>query len=340
MNRDYYLSKLFEGYYPNPVFAEISTGNWVYALANTIENVHGTTIEQWKDSLQNSFSTIQNCGDFALLSQAMRSLSQGMSLCLSFEDRKNQDFKPWNTVGMISDFYYQLTNVFDVILMAQTNSLTDTHAKRISLFGGLCQNFPHPFNMISSFDATTGWTSQKLITKDFFKFTFPTLNFSTNNSSEGLINKWHNTMDSNLSRDILLGYLRGTTGYLWELKCDEYKKNAGVTSFRKQVDKNNINPKILKIQTNFLNCLFRYRTKAHYRDFIYLTWDQFEESIHKRNTYIDSKFVNSMFLISNFAICVTLRFLKAKIGSDNSKKLLAVLDDKLKPHIKPWDGFL
>lgn len=228
---NYYEGKLFEEYEPNPVFAEISTGNWIYALAKTIELTHGATPIEWRSSLGNAFNRVQNVNDFELIHRSMRALSQGMALTLSLDVRRAEAFCPWNTVGLISDFYYSITNIFDVVIMAQANTVYEDHTTRIRLFDGMRNYFPHPFDMISEFN-NQNWRSSVLVTKEHFKFTFPSLGFTTDQSSEGLINLWHQEINADLSRDILLGYLRGTTGFLWELKCESYKTQHGIRDFR------------------------------------------------------------------------------------------------------------
>jgi len=219
MNREYYEAKFFQDYNPNPVFAEISTGNWVYALANTIKLVHGNGPIEWRTSISNAFERIQNVNDFPLIHRSMRALSQGLSLTLSLEARK-ENFTPWHTVGLISDFYYSITNIFDVIIMGQVDSTYEDHTTRIRHFDGLRSLFPHPFDMISSFYDGSGWRNTLLVSKEHFRFEFPSLDYRTTNSSEGLINEWHDSINTSLAKDILLGYLRGTTGFLWEMKCN------------------------------------------------------------------------------------------------------------------------
>lgn len=339
MNEDEIQEILFSGYGPNPVFAEISTGNWIYALDRTIRGTYGSSPEEWKDGLSDSFSRIQNTGSFPLLGKSLRALSQGMMLTLSFENRKSKPFHPWNTVGVISDFYYCITNLLDVIIMAQTGEEILNHTQRINLFGGISKKLPHPFDMLSSFSSESDWRETLLVTKDHFKFEFPSLGLSTSSASEGLINRWHDSMDPELGGDILLGYLRGTTGFIWEMKCKEFKERKGIGRINSRPLKNEINPSLKKMKINFLNCLYRYRTKAHYRDFIYLGWDCFEPSIRKSNNYIDDKFLDSIANISNFTVCVVFRFLKAKMGRENSKKVINVIQDTLKEHDPPWQNY-
>jgi len=124
------------------------------------------------------------------------------------------------------------------------------------------------------------------------------------------------------------------------MKRETYKKQKSIPSIRRQEHKDELNPKLKRMRINFLNCLYRYRTKAHYRDFIYLTADQYEPSIHKKNIYIDNRFIESLFLISNFSVCVALKYLSAKIGVRNTQTLLLALEGKLKLHNSPWNGFL
>ena len=337
---DYYIQKLHEDYSPRPVFAEISTGNWLYALAETIKAEYGNEPEEWQSSLSKSFSQIQNAGDFPLIHKSMRALSQGMSLCISFQHRKEQDFLPWNTVGLISDFYYAITNIFDAIILAQTNTTSDDHTKRINVFDGVKSLFPHPFDMSADFDITL-WRSSLLVNKEHFQFKFPQIGISTNSASEGLINDWHNEITETLATDILLGYLRGTTGFQLELKCNDYKKSEKISSFRRIEHKNGVNPRLKNVKINFLTCLYRYRTKAHYRDFIYLTWNKFESSIHKSNNYIDARFVNSIYLVTNFSVCVAIKYLEKKIGRVNTQNLLTAVESQLKPNDRhPWAGFI
>lgn len=336
-DKDYYKKLLVQDYNPNPVFAEISTGNWVLALMIAIESEFGSNSEEWKSRLVPKFPKIQGKKDFPGIPMAMRALSQGMTLTMSLEGRAEAKFYPWDTVGLISDFYYCITNLFDVIIIGQTGSRPQTHASRINQFDGLKSHLAHPFDMFTCFNENL-WNGSQLITKEHFTSHFPGKGIARDAASESSINKWHNDITVDLSNDILLGYLRGTTGFYWEEKCEEYKIKNGLKDFKTKEARQGINPALRNGNVNFLDCLYRYRTKAHYRDFIYLTNSCFEKTIHKANDYIDGKFTNSLFGISYFSTCLVIRYLEARLGRKEAYSALDAIRTSLKSYKNDlWD---
>ncbi|MDO9184133.1 MAG: hypothetical protein Q7U04_17095 [Bacteriovorax sp.] len=328
MTIEYYASLLRRDYVPNPVYAEISTGNWIRALRKCIEEEYGNNISEWEENLRGTFTTVQG-REFENLPAALLCLSQGMSLTLSLKTRSTQPFFPWNTVGLISDFYYSITNLFNVVVIGQTDQLVENHRGRIKVFSGIKNIFPHPFNMYTEFNNSL-WNQKKLITQEYYTSYLPSVGMVRNNASESSINSWHTEIDHELAQDIILGYMRGTTGFYLEEKTEAYKKKAKNENFMKQSHKDAVNPELKRGSTNFMSCLYRYRTKAHYRDFIYLTNHSYEPSNGRANNYIDQSYIDSLFVVSYFTTAMAIKYLIAKLGRENAYNAVNAIKQSFK----------
>ena len=320
---DYYKGLLFSKYEPNPVYAETSTGNWVYALDSTIQYEYGQHPNEWKRKLSNSFLKVQGTSSIPDLHIVLKCLSQGMSLTLSLKSCSERDFVPWNTVGLISDFYYSLTNLIDVIIIGQGSPRPLNHTKRINQFDAFKVIMPHPFNMFTSFNPAL-WNQRTLISQKQYTSHFPSKGISSDTASESKINKRHQIISDVDASDIMLGYLRGTTGFYMDDIYDKFLKETGLPNFKTQKARDGVNPKLQNSNVNFLDCLYRYRTKAHYRDFLYLTNNCYDPTLGY-NDHINQNFIISLFNISHFMTEVAFRYLEARLGTQEKGHILKVL---------------
>lgn len=323
-----FSSIFLENYEPDPIFAEISTGNWVRALASEIRRVHGETIEDWDCSITSEFTTIQGNSNCDFEPDAFRALFHAICLTSSFHRAGQLPYSSWDTVGQISNFYYTLLNYFNVPIIFQCNRVYKDHTSIQSAYDSLKQKFPHPFNMFTSFDESS-WNGQRLISEENYIIHFPSRAISLRRASSGSINIRHDNvqMEAN-SLDILAGYLRGSIVFRMDRKKERFLERRGYANFRTNAAKDEINPTLKKCGTHFMNLAYRYRTKAHYRDFIYLTMSYSDE--FRRNDYIDNLLFKEMFFISKFLCRTILRFLERKIGASEVSRLKISITSMLK----------
>ncbi len=320
---------------PNSVYAENSSYNWIYAVASEIEHHYGATPDDWKPNLDTHFSpvTVQKPKQ-TIERKIFQKIFHGINLGNSIRFKYDANyFKYCDLVGSISDFYYALYNVFISIAMIRDVPENNKHGKNISIYHNTKNILPYPFNIVSEFDPTT-WNGKNLINKNNFKCVLPEL-LSTTNNSFGYINGTYSgtLLDKTYSQDIVHGYLIGTLEYYIGAQREELEATLKrPLNGRLQSDKDLLNQKLIKLKINFMNCLYRYRTKAHYRDFSFLTY-KYVDADKKTNNTMNIEFYDFMARIIEFATCATIIHAKQRIGKTTVKAYLDDFTNKFKDQI-------
>lgn len=322
----------------NCVYAEQSTYNWVLAVASEIINTHGHTIDDWKASLHNHFSqTIHNPPKRVKDRKVFQKIFHGISLGHSIRNKYNSNYFNYSDcVGTISDFYYAIYNIFISFSMSLDTPENTNHGQNINVFDSIKGKLPYPFNIYSEYDDNLK-TGNRLIKSEHYVHNLPGI-LSTSDTSDREINGNHFDfpLSSTISQDILHGYLRGTVEYyIWE-KNSSYKKKHKIKSINTNVHKAAANKMVEKLNINFLRCLFRYRTKAHYRDFLYLTYNYTDQDGKVNNT-MNIEFYNHLATIIEFANCCTIIHARYRIGRETTNLYLQDMDSAIKDTI-PENG--
>lgn len=322
----------------NCVYAEVSSYNWARAIYSEISHHHGQTVSDWKNSLDKHFTNIHvqkptQVTEREIFQKIFHGLNLGNSIRFKYEANH---FRYCDIVGVISDFYYALYNLFISVAMIRDVPENDKHGKNISIYHNTKNVLPYPFNITGDFDAST-WNGKNVLNKNNFMCELPGLLKTTNNSS-GSINGTYSrdgVLPQKISQDIVHGYLLGTIDfYIWSQRVNLEKEKKSFLNLRTQAHKDLLNPRIKKLQINFMNCLFRYRTKAHYRDFAFLTYTYVDKD-GKTNNSMNIEFYNFMATIIEFACCAVIIHAKQRIGKNTVNAYLADITSKLKDQVPP-----
>jgi hypothetical protein len=134
------------------------------------------------------------------------------------------------------------------------------------------------------------------------------------------------------AQDILHGYLRGTCDYYIQERTKDYKRKNNITALRAQAVKDPLNSKLQKLTINFMNCLFRYRTKAHYRDFSFLSY-KYTDSTNKTNNTIDIEFYNWLATIIEFTVSTATVHARYRLGKSITDQYLQDITGKIRDGI-------
>lgn len=321
---------------PNSVYAEQSSYNWVLAIFSEVINHHGDNVAAWKTSLDAKFASTQaqkpkQTVERKIFQKMFHGIVLGNSI--RFKYRANH-FNHCDIVGTISDFYYALYNLFISIAMARDVLENDKHGKNISIFHNTKNILPYPFNISGAFEPST-WNGKTFLNQNNFKCELPGLLTSTQNSA-GHINGTYsgaNLLKQNIAQDIVHGYLLGTIDYyIGAQRTSLEKEQKRKLNLKTDADKALINPRIKKLQISFMNCLYRYRTKAHYRDFSFLAYE-YTDKDGKTNNTMNIELYNCMATIIEFACCATIIHAKQRLGKNLTKAFLADISAKIKDRI-------
>jgi hypothetical protein len=121
---------------------------------------------------------------------------------------------------------------------------------------------------------------------------------------------------------MLLSYLSGTAR--WEVRRVKERLIADgqVDNFRKKAARE-IRNRFLPAKVNFLNCAFRYRGKANYRDSLFLAYGPEDSSI-------DSSFVSCLSNIAKFAFLCGLAYAERRVGRRVVNEFLSDVRDNFR----------
>lgn len=328
---------------PPPYFAELATYNWPLAVYSEIINSYGQTHAEWKHHLEQFYLSFPHSPPTSVVE---RRIFQKIfhSICLGISIRTKYEkayFYHHDIVGTISDFYYSIYNSVISVAIQRNIPEKDAHGKNINIFNSHNQYFPYPFNIHTAFNQTR-WNGRVLITQNEFDYVLPQRQILSTTSNE-LINRNHYSIliGTEVAQDILLGYLRGTVDwYIWKDSA-KFKKEKRVARLNRQADKDLLNNQLKKTQVTFLNCLYRYRTKAHYRDFLYLTYN-YTDDRGQVNNQMNIHLYKYLFTISEFLTMSTLAHCKKRLGATKTRQYLREISNQIKGDglDKYWELFI
>lgn len=276
---------LFEkiGNQPNPIFALQSSLNWIGSLAFEIESYYGVSSKNQAEALKQSVNLrrVTQNGNFGniKIGEAFGSLYSAITYTQSLKTLIDASGnKAWTYPSAIIQWYYSVYNSLRSINLSQTLNLTDTHSGMVKSVNQFTHLLPHPFDMEANWLSAENYLS-KLPAIDFVSETDLIAGFEANERS---------------CRGMIIKYLKGTAAWELDYTKEELKKKHKIDSFRTRSARD-IRDRYCIKKINFLNCAFRYRGKANYRDTIFLTYgnhDQRFNGDYLRSLYIIAKFLN------------------------------------------------
>lgn len=277
----------------NPILARLQTINWPRALAFEIVEEHGSNIQEQFNSCLSVFnplnprrSSVQNKAIFGPL---FHSLTFAVSLA-SFVNRSSCG--PWIMATAIISWYYSVYNSIRAILAAYDGREPTTHAAVTKSLNVVRQSLPHPINMLSR--RRSGET---------YDSTLPNAPSAT---AYLIINAFRNSRSD--AQGMLISYLNGTAKWEADKTKRRLIRDGTVTDFRSQSNRN-IRDTLLEDEINFMNCAFRYRTKANYRDSMYLAYGSINET-HEQ------EFVRALKVVACFMFSCSVAYAMRRIGDE------------------------
>lgn len=287
----------------NPMFSMQSTLNWMIALDFEIKSEHGDTIEEQIESCRNIFKHIKTRNGEMDLTPIFGPMFHSLTFSVNLISISNSECKPWMFPSAIIIWYYAIYNAFKSILASFDGRETDTHSSMIRSLDdcGIRDKLPHPFNMIA-----------KRVQDENYSVQLPSYPEIGQSISNALARSFDNTVE--MARSMILEYLNGTCKYECDRIKDEILKKKKFDNFRTKIAREYRDSRLHE-EINFLNCAFRYRGKANYRDAIFLTYG--DDDIRLNNT-----FINSLRNVSIFSFICAFTYAEKRIGKRKTNEFL------------------
>ena len=261
------LDRLFDaGDQAEPRFAFQGTVNWMRALAEIVNN--GSCSDEELNSLYSRVQrrTVNESADTVVF-QNMHMAYHNLA---SLNAMNNEVVDKYDICrSAIVSWYYSVYFASSAMVAASSGSLQETHtATAKSWQADIAERslIPYPFNLFLTSLVTTTADSELAAYR-----------------GENTFNLNDRAQDSDVAHGAIVSYLKGTHGYKkWEteekIKNSREFKALGVDNFRRKVARELRDNVLDKGQVNFLIQAFRYRGKANYRDSIFLSYGDNNES--------------------------------------------------------------
>lgn len=301
---DHWLYNIIKGEKKDwkPTFALQSTLNWMNALSFEITKEHGGTTKQKYDSCRNIFksNTKIRSGDINL-APIFGPLYHSLNFTVSLISLKENEVSgPWMFPGAIVSWYYAVYNSFKSILASLDSRETETHSSLIKALNGqsLRPKLPHPFNMIAIRKKNVNYNT-----------VFPDY---PDSKSYDLSKSF--TESRSAARGMILQYLNGTAKWESEKVKKRVLSKEDFDNFRTKKARK-IRNEHLSNEINFMNCAFRYRGKANYRDSMFINYG-------RDNSLLDMTFIENMVIVAKFSFLCGFAYAERRIGKQNAKNFL------------------
>lgn len=293
-----------------PDFARQSHLNWARALSYEIAQEHGATADAQWASAHTHFERVAKprrptddvlAGVFEPLFGSV----QWAASLVSLASRDSVD--PWECPSATVTWYYANYNAFRAMLAACNDIPADTHAAVIrALNGGLRRHLPHPFDMVAT--RTEG---------ERYADTLPRHPQAARAGGPAAVINGAFAENRAVAQAMLLEYLHGTAAYWRDDTKEKILAQGKFTSFKTKVAREERDSR-LKQEVNFLDCAYRYRGKANYRDAIFLSYG------HARAA-VGPAFVRDLARSARFATVMAWAYVQRRFGSDVVKLFSADL---------------
>jgi hypothetical protein len=290
-----------------PLFSEQSALNWIRALSSEVTREHGETA----------------AGQFLACRRAVRSRPRikenPLALATIFEPLVGaivnvlslQDIvlsaKPWQRPPAIVAWYYAIYGAVRAMFAAIGRRVGEQHAAANKAFAAdLRCRLPHPFNMLARHRANEEYEVILPTHPDTERF-----DISSSFPPRG-----------DEARGMLLEYLSGTARWYLDRTKQEIRSSHGISSFRTKSARE-LRDKRVKKEIAFMHCAYRFRTKANYRDAIYLTYGT-------RQLHASQFFEADLASVGQFAVLAALAVCEFYLSRELVERFLADLSVNLR----------
>lgn len=309
-----------------PSFSVRGIDNWFRALRFEIESTHGKTVQQQVESCRNFYRRDRQKKASLDLStgELFEQLFFSVIYCMTvdrFASTLNKT--PWIRPTAIVDWYYAVYFSIRSVMPVFGHKVPEDHAGTANFATRTFRtHLPYPFDMFArrregeEYDIFIGGIQPEPynLNRSFWP---------TNSVAQGM----------------LAQYLNGTA--IWNVEKKKSKileENKAIKDFRSKAAQQ-LRDKRLISEIGFLHCAYRQRTKANYRDAIYLSYDYGEDITLE--TFLYSLNVSAKFASINAIACA-----EHYIGRDDIKSFIEDLNvhlrgvDIAEPSEKYWAEFL
>lgn len=247
-----------------PSFSVRGIDNWFRALRFEIESAHGTTVQQQVESCRNFHNqnkpqkTHPNLATSALFEQLFFSVLYCMTV-----DRFSSELSttPWVRPTAIVDWYYAVYFSIRSVMPIFGHKVPEDHSGTANFAARTFRtHLPYPFDMFARRREGENY--------DSFIGGIQTKHHDLNRTFE---------YKTSVTQGMLAQYLNGTA--IWNVTKKKEKilqENKTLKDFRSKTARQ-LRDKRLISEIGFLHCAYRQRTKANYRDAIYLSYHYGEE---------------------------------------------------------------
>ena len=301
-----------------PYFSEQSALNWMRALSFEISRENG----------ENSREQFQSCR--AALHRQAKPAQRTLSLASVFEplfgavtnamslSRLALDPAPFHRPSAVVTWYYAVYGAVRAMFAAAGQVVGDHHSVAMKAFASVLRTrLPHPLNMYA-----------RHLKQEEYAVVLPAYPNVASMNISGAFDPSAKT-----SQGMLLEYLSGTARWYTGRTKEQLRKRRGISDFRKKVDRE-ARDQALQKDIAFLHCAFRYRTKANYRDAIYLTYGA-------REFTVASAFAEDLAVVARFAVLCAFAFCEWLVGQEQLQSFLVDLDQNIRGinQSKPMEAF-
>lgn len=284
-----------------PDFARQSHMNWARALSYELNAEHGATVVDQRAALRKHFegSVKPRKVDEDHLVDVFEPLFgsiQGSTSLVSLASRDVVD--AWECPTATVTWYYAVYNAFRAMFAARDRLPADTHASAVNALNGELRTLlPHPFDMVA-----------ERIKGEKYEDKLP--HYLTERRAGGRSAAINGAFSNNrtVARQIILEYLHGSAGYWAEVTRNKIVAKGPYENFKTKAAQE-VRDRALKPAVNFLDCAYRYRGKANYRDAIFLSYGQ----AHAR---VGLPFVKDLANSGRFVTMMAAAYVRARLGSD------------------------
>jgi len=310
-----------------PSFSVRGIDNWFRALRFEIESTHGKTIKQQVESCRNFYNVDRSkkVSPYAANGELFEQLFFSIIYCMTVDRFASELSRtPWIRPTAIVDWYYSVYFSIRAVLPIFGHKIPKDHSKTANFVVRTFRtHLPYPFDMVAcrtngeEYDTFIGGSQSK--------------HYDLNRSF---------SHTSSVAQGMLAQYLGGTADW-YVIRTKEkilQEKKLNIINFHTKRAREERDRR-LATEIGFLHCAYRQRTKANYRDAIYLAYHYGEEI--GLETFMSNLSVSAKFASINAIACA-----EYYVGRNDVKAFIEDLSVNLRgvnlaePQEKYWIEFL
>lgn len=310
-----------------PSFSVRGIDNWFRALRFEIESAHGKTVQQQVESCRIFYNRDKpkRVTTFTANGDLFEQLFFSVIYCMTVDRFSSELSKtPWIRPTAIVDWYYAVYFSIRAILPVFGHQISEDHSKTAKFVASTFRtHLPYPFDMLAR--KTTGEEYDTYVgDKQAQHYDLNRTFFPINSIAQGMLSQ----------------YLGGTAEWYAGRTKNAIlaDKKLKIENFRTKLAREERDRRLIP-EIGFLHCAYRQRTKANYRDAIYLAYHYGEEI--GLETFVSNLSVSAKFASINAIACA-----EHYIGRNDIKAFVEDLSVNLRgvdiaePSEKYWIEFL